>query len=662
MVLAIDIETYSSIDLARCGVYRYTESEDFEIILFGYKIDENDVEVIDLTAGELDKEIIDLLYDTGVTKTAYNANFEYVCLNTYLRRIGYPELPLEGWEDTMLLSSYAGFGGSLDKTAEALNIPQRKDNRGVYLIKKFSSPRKPSKRNPSTRVYPLDDPIGWYQFKEYNKQDVVVESAIRDKLKNIKIPEQEQQGWYLDQRINAGGIKVDEELVNGALTLDYTEKTRLSDQMREITGLENPNSTPQLIEWLSFRLGEDIPSVRKEVVPELIRKAEAKECNDVVKVLNLRKEFAKTSLAKYTAIDERMCKDRRIRGVLQFYGSRTGRWAGRGVQVQNLPRNHLPMIEIAREFLKKQDLEGLKLFYGNDLSDTASQLIRSSFIAEDGNVFAVADYSAIEARVIAWLSGEEWRLDVFRNKGGKIYEASAAQMFGVEFEKICDKNAPEHALRAQGKVAELALGYQGSVGALARMDFNNAIPEEDRKRIVSQWRDKSPHIVALWSDVERAAMSACRSPRTGFKAGIITFTVLTDPYPVLRADLPSGRSLYYPYPEITTNKWGSPAISFLGMNQLTRKFERLQTYGGKLVENLVQAIARDCLAESLLKLDRAGYRIRFHVHDEIIVEVGENDARRKLDDIIEIMCEAPKWAKDLPLNAAGFISPFYMKD
>lgn len=661
--LAIDIETFSSVDLGKAGVYKYTESDDFEITLFGFKLDDNDVEVIDLTKENLKPEIINLLYDKNVLKTAYNANFEYTCLNTYLTNNGYPVLPLEQWEDTMLLSAYAGFGGTLEKTAEALNIPQRKDKSGRYLIKKFSSPRKPSKNNPNTRIYPQDDPESWEQFIEYNRQDVVVECAIREKLEGaVSIPDTEQAGWLLDQRINTGGIRIDTELVDNAIELDKAEKTRLITQLKQITGLANPNSNQQILSWLTNTLGEEITSVRKEVLPELIEKAREKDCDEVITVLEMRKELAKTSLAKYYALESRTCKDSRIRGVLQFYGSRTGRWAGRGVQVQNLPRNHLPAIDIARKFLKEADFESLKLFYGADLSDTASQLIRSSFIPDDGKVFAVADYSAIEARVIAWLSNEEWRLDVFKNKGGRIYEASAAQMFGVDFDKICDKNAPEHELRSQGKVAELALGYQGSVGAIARMDFNNAIPEEDRARIVRQWREASPRIVSLWSEVEQAALSACKTPRTVFKASLIRFKVNTSPYPVLEAVLPSGRSLYYPYPEIGKNRWGKESISYQGLNQMTRKIERISMYGGKFVENLIQSIARDCLAESLLKLDETGYQIRFHVHDEIIVEVDEDKAENELRNIIDLMCTPPKWAPDLPLNAAGFISPFYMKD
>lgn len=662
--IAIDIETFSSVDLKKAGVYKYVESDDFQVILFSYKKNNADVIVEDLTKKELSKEIINLLYDPSVIKTAYNANFEYRCLNKYLEQLGYTEkMPIESWEDTMLLSSYAGFGGSLEKTAEAMGLEVRKDKSGTYLINKFSKPRKPSKTNKNTRFLPEDDPVGWEKFKEYNKQDVRVESEIRYQLNRyIEIPKKERDGWLLDLKIAENGIGIDKQLVESAIELDKSEKERLLNRMFELTGLQNPNSNSQITQWLSKRLNREINSVKKSVIPDLIKECESIGDLEAKEVLQLRTELAKTSLAKYYAIQERLCEDNRIHGVLQFYGSRTGRWAGRGVQVQNLPRNNLPSIPSAREMLKTGEIEALRVIYGQNVSDTASELIRTAFIPGKGNVFAVADYSAIEARVIAWLSGENWRLDVFKNKGGKIYEASASQMFNVDFDKICDKNAPEHALRAQGKVAELALGYQGSVGAIARMDFNNAIPEEDRQRIVDQWRQASPNIVNLWKQCEFCAISAIKTPYSVFSTHGIDFKFEDYVYPVLTVKLPSGRYLYYPYPKLGRGQFGNTAVSFIGINQVTRKVERIDTYGGKLVENIVQAIARDCLAESLLRLDNLGYEIRFHVHDEIIVEVSESKAQEELDRIIKIMCEPPAWAYDLPLNAAGFVSPFYKKD
>lgn len=674
--LAIDIETFSDVDLKSEGVHKYVESPDFRILLFAYKFNNNKTQVIDIASGEeIPPDIFSALFDPEILKTAYNANFEITCINEYLKRQNKETLDVTQWEDTMFRASYAGFNGSLKQVAEMLELEEQKDKAGTALINKFSKPRKPTTRDKRTRVMPSDEPVAWEKFKEYCKQDVEVESAIRNKLSLIEIPKKEKDAFFLDQKIQSGGIRVDTDLVKAAQLLDQTEKKRISEKLIEITGVKNPKSGAQLKEWLSNVFGREISSVTKETVPGLIKEAKELGLNNVIEVLSLRNELNKTSLAKYNKFSEMVGKDGRIRGILQFYGAKTGRWAGRGVQVHNLPRNYLPAIDTAREILKEGDYEVLSLLYGDNLSDTASQLIRTALIPDEGNVFAIADYSAIEARVIAWLSGEEWRLEVFRTTG-KIYEASASQMFKVPFEKICDKNAPEHKLRAQGKVAELALGYQGSVGAIARMDFNNAIPEKDRKRIVEQWRETSPNIVKLWKDCEGAGIEVTR--QRGYSETIMidppirreaqkkvnekivfSYSMLNDS---LVVTLPSGRSLYYPFVDHSKNQWGGGIIDYLGVSQTSRRIERIKTYGGNLVENIVQAIARDCLSEALLKLDRAGFNIRFHVHDEVIIEVPEETAEDDLKEIIRIMCEPPEWAHDLPLNAEGFVTPFYMKD
>lgn len=661
--LGIDIETYSSVDLKKQGVYRYVEADDFEILLFAYKLNDDPVKVIDLASGDRMPEFLyAALRDPNIKKTAYNASFEIACINQWLKAQEIKwQLDVSQWEDTMLLASYAGYGGSLKITAQLLGLPEdaQKDRTGTLLINKFSKPRKPTARDKRTRVLPRDDPEAWAKFKEYNKQDVVVESAIRNKLSHIQIPPQEQAGFLLDHKIMTSGVLIDAQLVKAAQDLDQVEKARLKQAIKDITGVDNPKSNNQIRQWLSTALDTEIPSIKKEAIPELMDLAKEKGLDDVIEVLNLRQELNKTSLAKYDALGRMMCRDNRIRGMLQFYGSRTGRWAGRGVQVQNLPRNYLGAIECARMLLKQEEYEGLKLIYGSNLSDIASQLIRTVFIPSPGKVFAVADYSAIEARVIAWISGEKWRIDAFKNSQD-IYCVSASQMFDVPLEKILDKNAPEHALRAQGKVAELALGYQGAVGAIDRMDFNHSIPEEDRPRIVKQWREKSPHIVKLWADCEAAAINAVNNPGSCYMVNDLIQFYCKDN--VLEIILPSGRSMYYPDVRIAKNPYGRTSIDYLGTNQQTRKIDRIYLYGGKLVENIVQATARDCLAEALLRLDQAGYEIKFHVHDEAILEVDKATAQQDLDHAMEIMCQETWWAKGLPLNAAGFTSEFYMKD
>lgn len=594
MKLAIDIETYSNIDLKKAGVYKYVEG-DFDVILFGYKKDDEDVVVLDLTKAPLDPEIISWLLDESVIKHAYNANFEYQCLNKYLEKLGITnKMPVESWVDTMLLSAYAGIGGSLEQSAEAVGLEITKDPAGTRLINKFSKPCKPTKKNPKTRFFPEDDPVGWAKFIEYNRRDVEVESELYDLLDaSVTLPEKEKRGWLLDLRVAEAGIRIDEKLVKSAIEIDHEEKSRITEELIKLTGVTNPNSNAQVSKWFGERLGTEAPSLARDKISELRDSLE----NDAtgIKVLDLRSELTKTSLKKYHAIDERLCSDKRVHGVVQFYGSHTGRWAGRGVQVQNLPRNSLPAIDVARERLKIKDTEALYLFYGRPVSNIASELIRTCFIPEPGNVFVVVDYSAIEARVIAWLSGEKWRLDVFENKGGKIYEASASQIFDVPFEKICDKSAPEHKLRAQGKVAELALGYQGAVGALTRMDFNNAIPEGKHEEIVRKWREANPKITKLWRQCQESAINAIYRPGASYTTNRIRFIFdNSTPLKALSIMLPSGRCLYYPKAEI-----GNNAFTYLGKRQNARKLERIEMYGGRIVEN--------CLSGETLVLTLRGW-------------------------------------------------------
>lgn len=660
--LSIDIETYSSVDLSKSGVFKYVESPDFDVLLFAYKVNNDPVKVVDLASGEkIPEEILLDLSDPTVLKTAFNASFEITCLKRWFEtQNSKVTIDPRQWEDTMLRASYSGYTGSLKSVAETLDLKEeeQKDKRGTLLINLFSKPRKPSKKNPNTRVLPEDEPEKWEQFKEYNRRDVEVEFAIRNALIDVVIPEKEKAGWLLDFKIQERGVRVDMRLVESALNLDKAEKARLTHELQLLTGISNPKSGPQIKEWLNRKLDREISTLTKDSVPELIKECEEEGQDEVATALELRQELTKTSLAKYSRIKEMVCQDNKVHGILKFYGSRTGRWAGRGVQIQNLPRNYLISIGSARELFLDGNYEGLKLVYGFNLSDIASQLIRTSFVPDDGKMFAVADYSAIEARVIAWLSGEEWRLNVFRTTG-KIYEESAAQLFNVPFEKICDKSAPEHKYRAQGKVAELALGYQGGPAAIEKFDPDGNIPKANRASIVERWREKSPHIVKLWWDCNNAALDAIDNPGQIFKVNGLAFKYDTKS---LSVTLPSGRNIYYPNAKIGTDSYGRRVFEYTGMIQATRKIGQVYMYGGKIVENVIQSIARDCLAEALLKLDKAGYDIKFHVHDEVIIEVNKETAEEDLKKIIGIMCEPPEWAPDLPLNAEGFVSEFYMKD
>ena len=651
--LSIDIETYSSVDLSKSGLYKYVQSPDFEILLFAYAYDDGPVQIVDLKSGErIPYFTVMDLHRPEVIKTAHNAAFEYYCLSKFF------ETRLEQWRCTMVQALYRGYPASLAAVGEALHFPQEKKKmaEGKALIKYFCVPCKPTNRNGGrTRNLPEHDPAKWKLFKEYCKQDVVTEREIKKALSDYPLPEQEHDLWVVDQIINITGVAVDEKLVNGALAISEHMADELSGRAKGITGLENPNSVAQLKAWIEQNADLEIESLNKQTVAELLANKSGTE--ELQELLKIRQEMSKTSTKKYVAMKAAACEDGRVRGLLQFYGAnRTGRWAGRLVQVQNLPRNYLESLDTARELVKKQKIDALKVIYGN-VPDTLSQLIRTAFVPGDGSTFAVADFSAIEARVIAWLAKEEWRLEVFRTHG-KIYEASASAMFGVPIELI-KKGNPEYALRAKGKVAELALGYQGSSGALIQMGaLKMGLSEEDLPDIVRRWRAANKRIVDLWYAIERRAVDCIENGVTSSLPCGISFsrddknTMIT---------LPSGRKLFYVEPRLIPDERGFKRIFFMGMNQTSKKWELIQTYGGKLTENIVQAVARDCLANAMVNLHQAGYRINFHIHDEVILEIPK-DGGQSLEEAIELMCRRPSWAPDLPLNADGFVSDYYKKD
>ncbi|WP_422447845.1 DNA polymerase [Thermoanaerobacterium sp. DL9XJH110] len=648
-VLGIDIETYSSVDLARCGVYAYTEAPDFEILLFGYAFGDEPVMVIDLAQGEqLPPEVFEALTNPNIIKTAYNANFERTCIAKYFRI----STPPEQWRCSAVHALTLGLPGHLEEVAKALKLEQQKDAAGKALIRYFSIPCKPTKSNGMrTRNLPEHAPEKWKRFIEYCRQDVEVERAIRKTLEKYPVPEKEWKLWQLDQRINDSGVMVDLELVRNAITFDTTYQKRLEKEAITLTGLQNPKSVAQLKTWLQETEGVEIESLSKETVPVLLEKA---GCETVKRVLEIRQEMAKTSVKKYQAIDRAVCPDGRVRGLLQFYGAnRTGRWAGRLVQVQNLPRNSMPDLDLARRLLKAGEYELLELLY-DSVPEVLSQLIRTAFIPSPGSRFIVSDFSAIEARVIAWLADEKWRIDVF-NSHGKIYEASAAQMFKVPVESITKDNP----LRQKGKIAELALGYGGSVGALVAMGaLKMGLTEEELPELVATWRETNPNIVQFWWDVGNAAIKAVKEKTTVSLHHGIDFSYESGG---LFIRLPSGRRLAYVRPKIETDKrFGNPILTYEGVEQGKKSWGRISTYGPKLVENIVQAVSRDCLAEAMLRLDVAGYKIAFHVHDEVILDVPNGFG--SLEEVSEIMSQPIPWAPGLPLRADGFETDYYMKD
>lgn len=661
--LSIDLETFSSVNIKKAGAQAYIRSPDFEILLFAYSVDGGPVQVIDMAQGEVIPQVIfHALTDPAFVKHAYNAAFEWGCLSKYMGL----KLPPSQWRDTMLHGLYCGYTAGLDATGRALGLPEDKQklNTGKALIRYFCVPCKPSKANGGrTRNYPNHDPEKWRLFKEYNAQDVVTEMEIERRLSAFPVPDFVQKQWETDLLINDRGVAVDMGFVQGALELGETVRSTLTEEAINISGLYNPNSVKQLSKWLEQETGEEVSNLRKETVSQMLGREENSET--VQRMLEIRQELGKSSMKKYDAIETCVCPDGRVRGLLQYYGAnRTGRWAGRLVQVQNLPRTYTEPLELARELVKGRKLDALRLIYGRP-NDTLSQLIRTAFVAAPGNVLIDADFSAIEARVISWLADQEWRLEVFRTHG-KIYEASASQMFGVPIERI-KKGNPEYALRQRGKVAELALGYQGGVSAMRKMDTGHQLDnlsDDEIKDIVNRWRDTNPKIRDLWYAFDSAAVQVincggsikvrcCTLAREyDSTQGVSCLTIL----------LPSGRKLYYIDPAVGENRWGNPSITYMGLND-KNKWSRVETYGGKLVENVVQAIARDCLAQAIEHLEAAGYPVVFHVHDEVVIDIAPfADDQTMLNNVVKIMSTPIPWAQGLPLGADGWVGTFFKKD
>lgn len=640
--LGIDIETYSSHDLAECGVYRYVEAEDFTVLLFGYSVDNGPVTVIDLANGEtLPDEIRVALTDPSVKKSAHNAAFERVCLSRYL---GIPLMDAGQWICTMALAARLGLPLALGQCAEVLGLKDGKMKEGSALIRYFSKPVK------GQRHHREDAPDKWETFKRYCARDVEIEQAILAKVRRLEVPEWEERLRLVDQRINDRGVMIDRVLVENAVRFDETYRGALLAKTKVLTGLDNPNSPVQLKEWIKSQAGFLAPSLNKSSLEDLENRL--RYFPNITEVLSLRRELGKTSTKKYSAMLECACCDDRVRGLMQYYGAnRTGRWAGRLVQVQNLPKNKLRDLAYARELLRAGDFDNFSINFSNVIG-VLSELIRTAFIAPEGRSFHVCDFSAIEARVIAWIAGEDWVLDVFR-KGGDIYCSTAQKMFGVPVEKH-GVNAP---LRDKGKIAVLALGYEGSVGALQAMGGSKmGLSDYEMRDIVSLWRESNPKIVSLWRILDRAAKHVVS---TGETLQIHKGITLEKRWGMLLITLPSGRTICYPRVQIGENHWGHEVIEYEGMNQISRKWETQQTYGGKLTENIVQAIARDLLGEVILRCEDAGIPIVFHVHDEIVVEADEKITLQDIERIFDI---APPWCRNLPLKGAGYTTSFYLKD
>ena len=671
--LSIDIETKSSVDIGKAGLYRYAQSPDFEILLIAYKFDERPVKILDLTDEKLRgkqgallngrqkefngecAELCEALRSPRIIKHAYNAAFEWYCLN----QAGF-ETPLEQWRCTMAHGLYCGYTAGLDATGRAIGLPQDKQKltAGKALIRYFCVPCKPTKSNGNrTWNLPKHAPEKWSLFKDYCKQDVVTESEILKRLSLFPMPEEEERLWQMDIRMNAFGVRVDGELIQGALEIDSESAGRLEEEARSLTGLGNPNSAAQLLPWLRAN-GLELENLQKATVAEALGREGLPE--KVRRVLEIRQQLGKTSIKKYVAMEAAMGMDGRVRGLTQYYGAnRTGRWAGRLVQMQNLPRNYLKTLDSARNLVKQGNYAGVRMIYGN-VPDTLSQLIRTAFIPSEGNKFVVADFSAIEARVIAWLAGEQWVNEVFATHG-KIYEATASQMFHVPIERIVKGN-PEYALRQKGKVATLALGYQGGTNALIAMGaLGMGLAEEELPDIVQRWRGANPRIRDLWYAVEQAALEAMQTAQPQAIHGLI-FALEGDlvyGQNFLTIQLPAGRKLFYPKPFLKENQFGRLAIHYYTVGQQTRKWEVASTYGGKLTENIVQAIARDCLAETLRRIDARGLQVVFHGHDEVIIDAPPDVT---VDEICALMAEPIPWAPGLVLKGAGFESEYYMKD
>lgn len=651
--LNIDIETYSPNDIS-FGVYKYSESEEFEILLFSYAYDFGEVHIIDLVSGEtIPDEVVKDLRNPEVIKHAYNAQFEITCLN----RAGY-DTPVEQWRCTMIHGAYLGYPMGLAKLGKALGLPQDKlkDKAGAALIRYFSVPCKPTKKNGGrTRNLPKHDPDKWFAYGMYNMQDVVTEMECYRRLSAFPVPEEIERQWQIDIRMNATGVGIDRQLVEGALAIDEENKKALLEEAYELTGLSNPNSRNQLLDWLNSNTNLELETLTKDSVAAAMTNAD-----DVAKkVLTIRKKLAKSSVSKYEMMASATGNDGRLRGTLQFYGAnRTGRWAGRLLQVQNLPRNYIVNLDIARDLVKASNRVGLEILFG-DVSDTLSQLIRTAIITKEGYTLCVADFSAIEARVIAWLSGETWRQKVFA-EGGDIYCASASSMFGVPVVK----HGVNGHLRQKGKVAELALGYQGGVNALKAMGaLDMGLTEEELPNIVELWRQASPKIKELWYTVEKAAVYTVTTGNPMTIDHGITFRLEVDPfygYRYMTIELPSGRKLFYPDPHIKLNNFDKEAVHF--KTQLNNAWVTESTYGGKLVENITQAVARDCLALTLMRLYDNGLPAIMHIHDEAVIEVPKDEADEYLDIVEKTFALPIPWAEGLVLTAAGFTNDYYMKD
>ena len=649
--LSVDIETYSNADIKRVGLYRYAEDPSFDVLLIAYSVDGGPVTVIDLYADEDRKRraFYKILMDPDTRVHAYNAAFEWWCLSTYFGHGDSDRLDLlRRMRCTMLHGMYCGYPAGLDAIGSALGLPQDKQKLSIgrALIRTFCKPNRNGKR-----VTPEQEPEKWLLFKEYCERDVVTEMAVADRLKAFPVPEREQQRWQTDALINAYGVRVDIPFVKSALALDAQVTNRLLGEASRLSGLDNPKSVQQLSTWLDDK-GVTTDDLRKDTVKDLL----AGDLNDDARrMLEIRQELAKTSVKKYQAMQDAACKDDRVRGLLQFYGARTGRWAGRLVQVQNLPQNHLEALDLARQLTLERKAEALRLIYGN-VPDVLSQLIRTAFVPTPGNRFIVADFSAIEARIIAWLAGEKWRQKVFAD-GGDIYCASASQMFHVPVEK----HGVNGHLRQKGKIAELALGYQGAAGALRAMGaIKMGLSEDELPEIVAKWREANPQIVSLWYEMEEAALDCVRTGYPRSVAGRIHFKMAASGSDTwLLMQLPSGRCLFYPQPVICPNRRGMESLQFMGTDQTTKKWGPQETYGGKLVENCVQAIARDCLAESIDWLTAEQFEIVMHIHDEVVIDARPG---QDLETVLAIMGAPIAWAPGLLLRADGFEAPYYKKD
>ena len=643
--LSIDIETYSDVQLPKTGVYRYCESDNFEILLFAYSIDSQPVQVVDLACGEtIPEEIIAALEDDTVIKWAFNAAFERICLSRFL---GYPTgtyLNPESWCCSMIWAATMGLPLSLEGVGAVLGLEKQKLTEGKDLIKYFCQPCAATKSNGGrTRNRPFHAPDKWEAFKRYNIRDVETEMGIQHKLRKFPVPDEVWEEYHIDQEINDRGVRLDMELVQQAIAMDTRSREELTAAMKDMTALENPNSVQQMKQWLSDN-GIETDSLDKKAVTELLKEAP----DNLADVLTLRQQLAKSSVRKYQAMEKTVCSDGRARGMFQFYGAnRTGRFSGRNIQLQNLPQNHLPDLSEARCLVRNGDFDGVELLY-EDVPDTLSQLIRTAFIPRENALFYVADFSAIEARVIAWFAGESWRQQVFE-KGGDIYCASASQMFKVPVEK----HGINGHLRQKGKIAELALGYGGSVGALKAMGaLDMGLSEDELPALVDAWRQANPRIVEFWWAVDRAVMEAVKYKHTTTDYGL-TFSCKSG---MLFITLPSGRKLAYVKPKIGTNKFGGSCITYEGVGG-TKKWERLDSYGPKFVENIVQATARDILCYAMKTLRYCS--IVMHIHDELVIEA---DPKVSLDAICEQMGRTPPWAKGLLLRADGYTTPFYKKD